>query len=369
VLAVNCLFDFFVNIFVIRFSDFIACMFDFLGLIISGQRRSSRDIQGIIHMAKTFRRTAEAKGEIKDVYQRITDQIVADLENGVRTWLRPWNNDGAADVSGIRLPIRATGENYRGINVFLLWGAAAVAGYTNPMWMTFNKAKELGGNVRKGEKGTFICYASTFVDKKKDEAGNVSEKIVPFLKGYTVFNIEQIDSLPERYYAKPSDDKAAAPLAARLEAVDRFVAKTGADVREGGNRAFYSPAGDSIQMPPAHTFKTPEGFASTLLHETVHWSGHAKRMARTFGSRFGDEAYAVEELVAELGAAFLSADLGVAAEARPDHAAYVASWLKVLKNDKRAIFTAASAAQKASDFLHDLQGDAVEEREEELEAA
>lgn len=170
------------------------------------------------------------------------------------------------------------------------------------------------------------------------------------MKAYTVFNIEQIDSLPARFHEAPT---APMPAPARLAAADQFFASTGAEIRQGGNRAFYAPSADFIQMPPFEAFRDAESHAATLAHELTHWTGHKSRLDRNFadGRRFGSEGYAFEELVAELGAAFLCADLGLTPEVRPDHAAYLASWLKVLKADKRAIFTAAAQAQRAADFL------------------
>ena len=175
-----------------------------------------------------------------------------------------------------------------------------------------------------------------------------------FMKGYTVFNVEQIDGLPADLYHPPAPIEDGHTVALIEEAED-FIARTGAVIHHGGNRAFYAPASDHIQMPPPQAFRDAESYTAIKAHELVHWTGHPVRMARTFGKRFGDRAYAFEELVAELGAAFLCADLAIAPEPREDHAAYLASWLRVLKEDKRAIFTAASHAQKAADFLHGLQ--------------
>jgi antirestriction protein ArdC len=173
------------------------------------------------------------------------------------------------------------------------------------------------------------------------------------MKGYTVFNVEQIDGLPDCFYAKAP---ARAETVQRIARVESFIAATGANVRHGGNRAFYSPASDHVQMPVIEAFRDAESYYATLAHETTHWTRHPSRLDRDFGrKRYGDEGYAMEELVAELGSAFLSADLDLTPEVRDDHAAYIASWIKVLKNDKRAIFSAASHAQRAADFLHGLQ--------------
>jgi len=200
-----------------------------------------------------------------------------------------------------------------------------------------------------------VVYASTFRKTEQDEASGAEvERDIPFLKGYTVFNVEQIEELPAHYYAT-----AAPPTlepAQRIERAERFLAQSGAAVRHGGNRAYYAPGPDHIQMPPFEFFEDPASYYETRLHETVHWTRHPSRLERDFGrKRWGDEGYAMEELVAEIGSAFLSADLGLTPEVREDHTAYIASWLKVLKEDKRAIFSAAAHAQRAADFLHGLQ--------------
>jgi antirestriction protein ArdC len=293
-----------------------------------------------------------------DIYQRVTAQIVASLEQGVRPWLKPWNAEHAA--GRITRPLRGNGVPYQGINVLMLWGAAVERGYAAPIWMTFKQALELGGCVRKGEKGSQVVYASTFSRTETDgESGEESERDIPFLKGYTVFNVEQIDGLPAHFTA-PAEP----PLdpVQRIAHAERFFGATGATVRHGGNQACYSVASDFVQMPFFETFRDAESYYATLAHELTHWTRHPSRLDRTFGrKRFGDEGYAMEELVAELGAAFLSADLGLTPEPREDHAAYIGHWLNVLKNDKRAIFTAASHAQRAADFLSNLSPAAQQE--------
>jgi antirestriction protein ArdC len=287
-----------------------------------------------------------------DVYTRVTDKIVAVLEAGVRPWMQPWSVEHAA--GRISRPLRANGKPYQGVNVLLLWGEAMDKGYVAPFWMTFKQALELGGRVRKGEHGSLVVYADTFRKTEKDEeTGEDVERSIPFMKGYTVFNVEQIEDLPERYYAKPADPL---PASERLEHADRFFRNTRADIRYGGNRAFYAIGDDYIQMPPFEAFRNAESHAATLAHEATHWTRHPSRLDRDLGRKhWGDEGYAREELVAELGSAFLCADLGLAPEILEDHAAYIENWLKVLKDDKRFIFTAASHAQRAADYLHSLQ--------------
>jgi antirestriction protein ArdC len=243
---------------------------------------------------------------------------------------------------------------YQGINVVMLWSASVVNGYACPIWLTFKQAQQLGGNVRKGEHGELVVYADRINRTETDAKGEEVERSIPFMKGYTVFNVEQCEGLPAQYTGKA--EAPALPLPQRIEAADRFFAATGADIRHGGTRAYYAEGPDYVQMPPFETFKNAESHAATLAHELTHWTKHTKRLARDLGRvRYGDEGYAREELVAELGAAFLSADLSITPEVRPDHAAYIATWLTALKNDKRFIFTAASHAQRAADFLHGLQ--------------
>jgi antirestriction protein ArdC len=291
-----------------------------------------------------------------DVYSRVTDRIVAELEKGVRPWMKPWNAEHAA--GRISRPLRCNGQAYRGINVLVLWIEATAKGFAAPIWLTFKQAKELGGFVRKGEHGSPVVYSSSFKKSEEDDSGEETEKEIHFLKGYTVFNVEQVEGLPCHFYAK------AQPLKEnlhRIEKAEAFVANTKADLRYGGTRAYYAEGNDYIQLPPFETFRDAESHAATLAHELTHWTKHGKRLDRSFEKkRWGDEGYAMEELVAELGAAFLCADLAITPEVREDHAAYVGYWLKVLKDDKKAVFTAAAHAQKAADYLHGLQPKADE---------
>ncbi|MBP2292967.1 ArdC family protein [Azospirillum rugosum] len=286
-----------------------------------------------------------------DVYTRVTERIVADLEKGVRPWMKPWDAGNAA--GRIARPLRAAGQPYRGINTVMLWMTAMERGYASPFWLSYRQAQELGGQVRRGEHGTLVVYAGTVTRPEQSGEGEESEREIRFLKGYTVFNAEQVDGLPDRFRAPAPEPKE--PMA-RIEAADRFFAATGAEIRTGGTRAYYAIGSDHIQMPPFETFRDAESFAATLGHETVHWTRHPSRLARDLGrKRWGDEGYAAEELVAEIGSAFLCADLGITPEVREDHAAYIASWLEVLRNDKRFIVSAAAHAQRAVDYLHELQ--------------
>jgi antirestriction protein ArdC len=290
-----------------------------------------------------------------DVYEKITSRIVSDLERGVRTWLTPWSIEHAA--GRITRPLRANGIPYQGINVLELWSAALISGHAAPIWMTYRQAQELGGQVRQGEHGWQVVYVSKLTRTERDEqTGSENPREIPFMRSYTVFNVEQIEGLPAHYYAVVSPKIDPVLRNARAEA---FFAATGAEVRHGGTRACYDPISDVVQMPPFESFRDAESYYATRGHETVHWTHHPSRLVRDFGrKRRGDEGYAMEELVAELGAAFLCADLGLTPEVRDDHAAYIAIWIRVLKNDKRAIFTAAAHAQRAVDFLHGLQAPA-----------
>ena len=295
--------------------------------------------------SKTAPQTAKA-----DVYARVTDRIVEDLAAGVRPWMKPWS---AGHAEGrISRPLRHNGTPYRGVNVLLLWGEAQAKGFGSPSWMTYKQAQELGGQVRKGEAGSLVVYADRYTRSETNERGEEAEGEVAFMKGYTVFNVEQIDGLPAQYAAAPAPALPPLPL---HQVAETFFAATGATFCHGGSRAFYAPARDFIQLPPAEAFRNAESYTATKAHELIHWTGHPRRNAREFGRRFGDRAYAFEELVAELGAAFLCADLGVTPEVQPDHAAYLAHWLQVLKEDKRAIFSAAAHAQRAADYLQGLQ--------------
>jgi antirestriction protein ArdC len=297
--------------------------------------------------------TRKTEGGRADIYTRITDRIVMDLEKGVRPWLKPWS---AAHTHGrITRPLRHNGQPYSGMNVLLLWSEGMARGFTSPMWMTFKQALELGAAVRKGETGSAVVFASRFTKSETDGNGNEVDREIPFLKAYSVFNLEQIDGLPDHYYHRPT------PIldpVERIENADRFFRNTGAVIRHGGSHAYYSPVTDHIQMPPFETFRDAASYVATLSHEETHWTAHPSRVRRDLSRYAKDKsARAREELIAELGSCFLCADLGIAPEVepRPDHASYLASWLKVLSDDNRAIFQAAAHAQRAVSFLHGLQ--------------
>ncbi len=229
----------------------------------------------------------------QDVYSRITEQIVAQLETGVRPWIKPWNAEHAA--GRITRPLRHSGEPYRGINVLSLWASALAQGFSAPLWMTFRQAQELEAHVRKGEKGSLVVYANSVRRRDVDEeTGDEVEREIRFLRGYTVFNVEQIDGLADDYYALA---EARLDPAARIERAERFFAAIGADTRHGGDSAYYNAVEDYIQMPPFEAFRDAEAYYCTLGHEVVHHSGHSSRLSRDFGGkRFASEGYAIEEL-------------------------------------------------------------------------
>lgn len=292
----------------------------------------------------------------KDLCAEITKAIIADLEKGIRPWVRPWTTGENTPCR----PLRHNGEPYRGINALWLWRSANLGGYRSPHWLTFRQAQELGGNVRRGEKSATVFYANLYLKNEDDDAREPEEKRIPFLKAYSVFNADQCDNLPEKFSAaiRKADDTS--PRETNETAV-RFFANTGAAIREDVERASYSVFEDAIYMPPFRAFEQSDRYYSTLAHELTHWTGHPKRSPRVFPkSSYTPATYAREELVAELGAAFLCGDLGINLTPRPDHADYIGSWLEVLRNDKRAVFQAASYAQKATDFLHALQPNAIQ---------
>ena len=272
------------------------------------------------------------------IYEDVTNRIVAAIESGAAKpdgWKMPWHS-----AAGGR-PINVlTGRTYQGINTVNLWMDMQEKGYASPLWGTLRQWNEAGGKIRKGERASLVVFWKDLPKKGKAEDGEDAGKRFVLKTSYA-FNAAQIEG-----YEKPEPVQALEPCAA-----DKLVATAGVDVRFGGGRACYHPGQDFVQMPNLSDFFDVAGFQSTLLHEAAHWTGHPARLAREFGKRFGDQAYAFEELVAELSAAFLCADLGVSNTPRDDHGHYVASWLKVLKSDPRAIFTAASQASKAAEFL------------------
>ena len=279
----------------------------------------------------------------RDLYQEVTDRIIASLEAGVAPWIKPWAND--ADP----LPVNAASRRpYRGINVVLLSLAAQARGYARNAWLTYRQASELGAQVRGGERSTTIVfYQLRELAGREHPAMHEDEpepKVVPFLRAYHVFNVAQIDRLPDRLNPPPVP----ASWDPCREA-EWYLGISGARIVHSGAMAFYSPLDDRIQLPERSTFPDRASYYATALHELAHWTGHPDRLDRQLGRRFGEDVYAAEELIAEMASAFLCASCRL--EGRLQHAEYIGEWLKVLKNDKRAVFTAATKAQQVVDFL------------------
>ncbi len=285
-----------------------------------------------------------------DVHEEITNRIIAAIEQGTDAFKLPWHRPAGSITRPRNI---ASGQLYRGINVVTLWVEAQIRGFSVPVFGTYKQWQEAGCQVRRGEKASLVVFYKEYdVDPDPESDGDDGKRWVA--KGYWVFNAEQVDGyeLPETPQVSPVE---------RNARVDAFMTGTGAVVRHGGQSAHYDVKADHIQMPDEGLFtgtdtsNATEAYYSTLLHETVHWTGHKSRLNRDLGMRFGKDAYAAEELVAELGAAFLCADLAVTPMLRDDHAQYIDHWLKIMKGDKKAIFTAAAKANQALEYLHGLQ--------------
>jgi antirestriction protein ArdC len=279
------------------------------------------------------------------LHDTVTNRIIQELEQGRFSWVQPW---ASAAPTPLGLPQNAaTGRTYSGINILLLWSAAMEQQRSSQRWLTFKQALVLGGAVRKGEKGTMVVYADTFVPEAEREkaAGSGEEpRRVGFLKRFTVFHVSQCDGLAREADAIPAPGRSEI-----IPHVETVIAASGADIRIGGDMAFYAPGPDFIQVPPQEAYFEPINWYRTKLHELGHWTGHVSRLNRDFSGKRGGGAYAREELVAELCSAFLCAELGVAPTVR--HADYLGAWLEVLKADNRAIFQAASLASKAAEYV------------------
>lgn len=285
------------------------------------------------------------KIERQSLCGEVTSRIIAELEEGRLPWVQPWD----ASRCPVTMPHNGvSGRAYSGINVLILWAAGMGGGYSSQRWLTYRQAEQAGGHVRRGEKGTVICYADRFTPKDEAEKAQGEDRdarAIAFLKRFTVFNLDQIDGLPEDLTNVPALPDPVMPIAE----VDRLIAATGADFRIGGGEAFYAPGPDYVQVPPQAAFREPVNWFRTALHELGHWAGGKDRLARDQTGKFGSVAYAKEELVAELTAAFACASLGIAPTVR--HADYLGAWLEVLRADEKAIFRAASAASKGADLL------------------
>lgn len=292
-----------------------------------------------------------------DLFERITSQIIEAIEAGAGAFVMPWHRWGEETAQPVNV---ASGRPYRGINTLLLWAAAEAGGYSSGRWATYRQWTEAGAQVRKGQKSTAILFWKSAAkeepaDRDGESAGPTRPRFVARL--YYVFNAEQVDG-GEAVSSRP-----VLPPAERVAAAEAFVAATGANIRHGGDKACYVAEIDQIWLPRFEQFRDAQSYYSVLAHETVHWSGAKHRLDRDLEGRFGTESYAMEELVAELGSAFIAGHLGLSIEPRLDHAAYVASWLRVLRDDPKAILTASSKAQQAADYLVGRSSDEVVRQE------
>ena len=303
-------------------------------------------------MTKTTKKTV--KKTSRDFHQEVTNQIIEALESGIKPWTCPWDvtqSDG--------LPYNfSTGNTYSGMNIMLLWMSAQMNRFGSNQWLTFKQALDLGGNVIKGEKGTHITFYKS-LEKEKIVNGKEEKETIPMLKTFVVFNLDQIEGI-----TKPVPKTALKSELDLRDDVEDFFKATGATINYVGQKAFFRPSTDEIVIPERERFQSTDDLYATVMHELTHWTGHQSRLNRKKGTKFGDKDYAFEELVAELGSAFLMADFGMVGEVQ--HESYIASWLEVLKNDKRFIFKAASQASKA--FTH-LKEYVEDESEHQLKAA
>lgn len=302
----------------------------------------------------TTDRNSQAR-TVNDIYERVTNQIIAAIEAGAGEYRMPWHHDGSAITTPVNVASRKT---YRGVNIITLWVAAHAADYPAGIWGTYRQWHELGAQVRKGERGQLVVFwkmsdRSGGTDRQDDGEDHDTPARRLFARGYTVFNAAQVDG-----YTPP--EMPLLPMAERIEHAERFCTALSIDIRHGGSQACYIPSRDHVQMPEFACFRDAVAYYAVLLHECGHASGAKHRLDRDLSGRFGSAAYAMEECTVELLSAMICADLNLSAEPRPDHARYIASWLEVLRSDKRAIFTAASKAQEIADWMHARQGDACQ---------
>lgn len=289
--------------------------------------------------------------------ETITRDIIDRLEAGTRPWVRPWTG------GTISRPLRSCGTPYRGINVLWLWMAAEAGGFSSPFWLTYHQAQLLGGQVRKGERGTIAVFYKSYSKTVEDEAGgDARDETRRVLKSFVVFNASQIDGLPERYAPQPAP---LMPPGERDRRLAAFFDAIPARLRHGGSEAYYTPSTDVVTMPEAQAFRDRDHYRATLAHELAHWTGHDSRLARSLAGRFGSDAYAMEELIAELAAAMIGSELGLPTAHLDNHASYLASWLRVLKADSRAILSAAAKAEEASALILRLGARSNESSDEE----
>jgi len=286
-----------------------------------------------------------------DIYSRITADIIAAIEAGGSEFRMPWHHDGSDASRPINV---ASNKAYRGVNILALWAAATRAGYPGGIWGTYQQWRAKGAQVRRGESGTTIVFWKTRQNPREPEQDSDRDdrRHPVFARAYTVFNSAQVDGYTLPGPAALDDEE-------RIERAEIFCANLGVEIRHGGASAYYTPTQDFVQIPEFQCFRDATSYYAVLLHECGHASGAKHRLDRDLSGRFGSEAYAMEECVVELLSAMICGDLGLSVEPRPDHAGYIASWLKVLRDDPRAIFTAASKAQEAADWMHAQQSGAA----------
>lgn len=291
------------------------------------------------------RHAPRTRAETASPARLITDAIIAKLEEGTSPWRRPWTS-----ATSIERPLRACGKPYRGINTIWLWHVAEQRGFTMPTWMTYRQATELGGQVRKGEKSTIAVFYKSYGKTEQDPAtGEDQTRQRRVLKTYNVFNVGQIDGLPDRFVVPP-EPRVRPPETHRAE-IDAFIAATGAMIISGGSRACYIPSLDVISMPDWQDFESYAQYGAVAAHELSHWTGHKSRLNRDMEGGFGSEKYAREELVAELSSCIIGANLGLPVTHLDNHASYIASWIKILKDDEKALLSAAAKAETAASYL------------------
>ena len=286
--------------------------------------------------------SASAGGQTFDIHQAITDQILAAMEQARTTGRRLWDSQPS-------LPMNlATSKPYQDINILILWAAGLSHGYASPYWLTYKQAADMGGQVRKGEHGTACVFYKPWESQETNATTGETETVKgAVIKSFVAFNLDQIDGIQ----APAKEER---PAFTAIEDAERIMQASPAPIKIGGTQACYIPGRDEIHLPAREAFINPEAFYSTAMHEMTHSTGHKSRLDRDFSGRFGTEAYAFEELIAEMGSAFLNADLGILGATLPDHADYLSNWIKILKDDKKAITTAAAAASKAHGFIKGL---------------
>jgi antirestriction protein ArdC len=304
-------------------------------------------------------------GGRESLYDSVTRRVVAELEEGRLPWVQPWRSGAGGEGARVGLPCNAmTGRSYSGINILILWARVIECGFASQHWLTFRQALAAGGRVRKGEIGTTVVYADRFTpeaEKERASQDGGDARSVAFLKRFTVFNFAQCDGIPSAEDSAPLGEREIVPVAEAL------IAASGVRVQTGGDHAFYAPGLDCVVVPSQTAFFDQVNYYRTALHELTHATGHRSRLDRDQSGRFGSDAYAREELIAEMGSAFLCATLRIVPTVR--HADYIGSWLTVLRDDNRAIFRAASAASKAAEWLLMRHHEAADTLPEQARAA